>query len=188
MANDWEAVQVRPRAIASRGQRNSPKTVAIYGYRLSKLRWFCEHIHRVAPSPCTVHDVDAIYAFMADLPDEALCKQDSDTCAFARAGKASHTLFGTKPSKSSRTDIQRCVHAMFCAWHEMGCIQINPMGLQIAGTVRKVNANRAVSIDLYDMVFEARDGANKITFTARKTGLRDRFIFTILCELGLRAS
>jgi hypothetical protein len=33
---------------------------------------------------------------------------------------------------------------MFRAWREMGYIQINPMGLHGAGTVRKVNANRAI--------------------------------------------
>jgi site-specific recombinase XerD len=188
VANDWEAAQVWLRAIASRGRRNSPETVATYGYHLAKLRWFCENVHVVPPSRWTVQDVDAFYSFLADLPDEALCAQDLITGAFARPDDDGYTPFRTKPSKSSRSDIQRCIHAMFRAWREMGYIQINPMGLHGAGTVRKVNANRAVSSDLYDMVFQCMDEADKLTFTARQTDLRDRFIFVVLRELGLRAS
>ena len=188
VADDWAAAQVWLRAIASRGRRNSPETVATYGYHLAKLRWFCENVHGVPPSRWTVQDVDAFYSFLADLPDEALCAQDPITGAFARSEDDGYTPFRTKPSKSSRSDIQRCIHAMFRAWREMGYIQINPMGLHGAGTVRKVNANRAVSIDLYDMVFQCMDEADKLTFTARQTDLRDRFIFIVLRELGLRAS
>jgi len=188
VADDWEAAQVWLRAIASRGRRNSPETVATYGYHLAKLRWFCENVHEVPPSRWTVQDVEAFYTFLADLPDEALCAQDPITGAFARPENDGYTPFRIKPSKSSRSDMQRCIHAMFRAWREMGYIQINPMGLHGAGTVRKVNANRAVSIDLYDMVFACMDEAEKLTFTARQTDLRDRFIFTVLRELGLRAS
>lgn len=32
------------------------------------------------------------------------------------------------------------------------------------------------------------DEVEKLTFTARQSDLRDRFIFTVLRELGLRAS
>lgn len=188
VADDWAAAQVWLRAIASRGRRNSPETVATYGYHLAKLRWFCENVHGVPPSRWTVQDVDAFYSFLADLPDEALCAQDPITGAFARPEDGGYTPFRTKPSKSSRSDIQRCIHAMFRAWREMGYIHINPMGLHGAGTVRKVNANRAVSIDLYDMVFQCMDEADKLTFTARQTDSRDRFIFVVLRELGLRAS
>lgn len=188
VSDDWEAAQVWLRAIASRGRRNSPETVATYGYHLAKLRWFCENVHGVSPSRWTVQDVDAFYSFLADLPDEALCAQDPMSGAFARAQDEGYTPFRTKPSKSSRSDIQRCIHAMFRAWREMGYIQINPMGLHGAGTVRKVNTNRAVSIDLYDMVFQCMDETDKLTFMARQTDLRDRFIFTVLRELGLRAS
>jgi site-specific recombinase XerD len=188
VADDWEAAQVWLRAIASRGRRNSPETVATYGYHLAKLRWFCEEIHGVPPSRWTVQDVDAFYAFLADLPEVALCAQDPMTGAFASRGEDGHTPFRTPPSKSSRSDIQRCIHAMFRAWREMGYIHINPMGLHGAGTVRKVNTNRAVSIDLYEIVFQAMDAANKPTYTARQADLRDRFVFIALRELGLRAS
>nr|WP_315219910.1 tyrosine-type recombinase/integrase [uncultured Duganella sp.] len=188
VADDWEAAQVWLRAIASRGRRNSPETVATYGYHLTKLRWFCERVHGVAPSRWTVQDVEAFYAFLADLPQDALCAQDPMTGAFASRGEQGHTPFRTRPSKSSRSDIQRCVHAMFRAWREMGYIQINPMGLHGAGSVRKVNTNRAVSIDLYEMVFQAMDAADKPTYTARQADLRDRFVFVALRELGLRAS
>jgi site-specific recombinase XerD len=188
VADDWEAAQVWLRAIASRGRRNSPQTVATYGYHLAKLRWFCEAVHGIPPSRWSVQDVDAFYSFLADLPDDALCAQDPMTGAYATTDDPGYTPFRTRPSKSSRSDIQRCIHAMFRAWREMGYIQINPMGLHGAGTVRKVNANRAVSMDLYDVVFQSMDAVGKPTFTARQTDLRDRFIFIALRELGLRAS
>jgi integrase/recombinase XerC len=188
VADDWEAAQVWLRAIASRGRRNSPETVATYGYHLAKLRWFCEELHGVPPSRWSVQDVDAFYSFLADVPQDALCAQDPVTGAYASPGDPGYTPFRTRPAKSSRSDIQRCVHAMFRAWREMGYIQINPMGLHGAGTVRKVNANRAVPMDLYDVVFQSMDAADKPTFTARQADLRDRFIFIALRELGLRAS
>ena len=188
VADDWEAAQVWLRAIASRGRRNSPETVATYGYHLAKLRWFCEHVHRVPPSRWTVQDVDAFYAFLADLPANALCARDPDTRGYAFAGEDGHTPFRIRPSKSSRSDIQRCIHAMFRAWREMGYIQINPMGLHGAGTVRKVNVSRAVAPDLYDIVLEAMEAEDKPTFTDRQSYVRDRFIFIALRELGLRTS
>lgn len=188
VADDWEAARFWLRAIANRGRRNSPETVGTYGYHLAKLRWFCENVHGVAPSRWTVQDVDVFYTFLADLPEDALCAKDQMTGAFAARDDEGYTPFRTRPSKSSRSDIQRCIHSMFRAWREMGYIQINPMGLHGAGTVRKVNTNRAVLIDLYDMVFEAMDAADKPTFMARQADLRDRFIFIALRELGLRAS
>jgi len=188
VADDWEAAQVWLRAIAMRGRGNSPETVATYGYHLAKLRWFCEQVHGVPPSRWTVQDVDAFYTFLADLPEEALCARDPISGAYATADDPGHTPFRTRPSASSRSDIQRCIHAMFRAWREMGYIAINPMGLHGAGTVRKVNAQRAVSLDLYEMVFAAMDATEKTTFTMRQTDLRDRFIFVALRELGLRAS
>lgn len=186
--DDWEAANVWLQAIASRGRRNSPETVSTYGYHLAKLRWFCEEVHGVTPSRWTVQDVNAFFAFLVNLPDDALCARDPDTGAYAKRDEDGHTPFRVRPSKSSRSDIQRCVHAMFRAWREMGYIQINPMGLHGAGTVRKVNTSRAVAPDLYDLVLNAMEAADKPTFTSRQAYMRDRFIFIALRELGLRTS
>lgn len=188
VADDWEAAQVWLRAIAGRGRRNSPATVATYGYHLAKLRWFCDNVHGVPPSRWSVQDVDAFYAFLADLPVDALCARDQDTRAYALADEEGYTPFRTRPSKSSRSDIQRCIHAMFRAWREMGYIQINPMGLHGAGTVRKVNVERAVEPDLYNIVLETMEVQSKPTFSSRQAYVRDRFIFIALRELGLRTS
>lgn len=188
VANDWEAAQVWLCAIASRGRRNSPETVATYGYHLAKLRWFCEKVHLVTPSLWTVQDVEAFFAFLKDLPESAVCVQDPASLRFAKSGEEGHTPFRTQPSKSSRSDIQRCIHAMFRAWREMGYININPMGLHGAGSVRKVNTMRAVAPDLYDLVLEAMDAEEKPTFSRRQSHVRDRFIFIALRELGLRTS
>ncbi|MFZ4878423.1 tyrosine-type recombinase/integrase [Janthinobacterium sp. Mn2066] len=188
VADDWEAAQVWLRAIASRSRRNSPETIATYGYHLAKLRWFCENVHFVPPSRWTVQDVEIFFAFLTDLPDSALCAQDADTLRYARFDEDGHTPFRTRPSKSSRSDIQRCIHAMFRAWREMGYIHINPMGLHGAGSVRKVNTNRAIAPDLYDIVLEAMEAEEKPTFSRRQAYARDRFIFIALRELGLRTS
>lgn len=188
VANDWEAAQVWLRAIASRGRRNSPETVATYGYHLAKLRWFCEKVHLVTPSRWTVQDVEAFFAFLKYLPESAVCAQDPTSLRFAKYGEDGHTPFRTQPSKSSRSDIQRCIHAMFRAWREMGYININPMGLHGAGSVRKVNTMRAVAPDLYDLVLEAMDAEEKPTFSRCQSHVRDRFIFIALRELGLRTS
>lgn len=59
-----------------------------------------------------------LYTFLTDLPDEALCAQDSMTGAFARRDNDGYTRFRIKPSKSSRSDIHCCINAMFRAWRE----------------------------------------------------------------------
>lgn len=188
VADDWAAAQVWLDAIASRGRRNSPATVATYEFHLAKLRWFCERVHGVTPSRWTAQDVEAFYRFLAALPVHAVCGRDPYTDAWVGKDDSRYTPFRTQPSASSRADIQRCVHAMFRAWREMGYMQINPMGLHGAGTVRKVNTRRAVSINLYEAVFHAMDQQEKKTFTSRQLDVRDRFIFVALRELGLRAS
>jgi integrase/recombinase XerC len=49
------------------------------------------------------------------------------------------------------------MHAMLRAWREVGYIAMNSMGFHGAGTQRKVNANRSVSLDLYDLVLETME-------------------------------
>ncbi|GJI93624.1 hypothetical protein RugamoR57_03420 [Duganella caerulea] len=188
VADDWEAAEVWLRAIASRGRRNSPETVATYRYHIAKLRWFCERVHGVRPSRWSVQDVEAFYDFLAGVPDWALCARDDSSGAFAGIGDEGYSPFRKQPSASSRSDIQRCIHAMFRVWREMGYIAINPMGLHGAGTTRKINAHRAVTPDLYDLVLDAMEVAEKVTFASRQAYTRDRFIFIALRELGLRAS
>lgn len=70
----------------------------------------------------------------------------------------------------------------------MGYIHINPMGLHGAGTVRKVNVNRAVAPRIFDMVLQTMEAAEKATYSSRQLYVRDRFIFIALRELGLRAN
>ena len=188
VADDWEAAEVWLWAIASRGRRNSPETVATYRYHIAKLRWFCEHVHGVPPSRWTAQDVEAVYGFMADLPDWALCARDEMTGGYAGVDDEGYSPFRKQPSASRRSEIQRCIHAMFRVWREMGYIAINPMGLHGAGTTRKINVNRAVNADLYDIVLDTMEATEKVTFASRQAYTRDRFIFNALRELGLRAS
>ncbi|KQQ96147.1 hypothetical protein ASF77_21830 [Massilia sp. Leaf139] len=139
------------------------------------------------PSQWTVQDVDAFYRFLKELPEHALCERDY-AGRFAELGETGYTPFRCVPSASSRSDIQKCVHALFRAWREVGYVQANPMGFHGAGTERKINANRAVSLDLFDLVLETMEDQPKDTFEARQRHVRDRFLLIALRELGLRSS
>ncbi|NML62011.1 hypothetical protein HHL21_13175 [Massilia sp. RP-1-19] len=44
--------------------------------------------------------------------------------------------------------------AMFKAWHTMRYVRINPMGMDGAGSKRKVNVRRAIDVDLYQLVLQ----------------------------------
>lgn len=187
VSDDWHAAEIWLQAIANRPRRNSPHTVATYRQHLAKLRWYCEHVSRNMPSTWSVQDVDAFYAFLKAPPDYALCEQDY-AGRYAELGEEGYTPFRCVPSASSRSDIQRCVHALFRAWREVGYVRSNPMGFHGAGTERKINANRAVSLDLFDMVLETMEEQPKETFEARQRYVRDRFLLIALRELGLRSS
>ena len=150
--DDWEAAEVWLHAIASRPKKGSPETVATYRFHIAKLRWYCEHVSQKPPSQWTMPDVTAFFEFLTDLPDWAICEHDG--IRHARADEPGYTPFRCQPSASSRSDVQRCIHAMFRAWREVGYIAMNPMGFHGAGTQRKVNAARAISLDLYDLVLE----------------------------------
>lgn len=184
--DDWEAAEVWLQAIASRPKRGSPATVATYRFHIAKLRWYCEHVAHKPPSQWTMPDVTAFFEFLTALPDWAICGHDG--VRHARADEQDYTPFRCKPSASSRSDVQRCIHAMFRAWREVGYIAMNPMGFHGAGTQRKVNAERAVSLDLYDLVLETMEAEEKLTFEQRQRHVRDRFVLIGLRELGLRTT
>lgn len=188
VANDWEAAEVWLRAIAQRARKGSPETVATYRQHLAKLRWYCENVAGSTPSRWSVQDVEAFFTFLAKPPESALCARPLGRRGFARPGESGYTPFRCAPSAGSQADIRRCVHALLRAWRETGYIQINPMGLHGAGTVRKINARRAVGSDLYEMVLETMEAAPRETFEKRQRYLRDRFILITLRDLGLRAS
>lgn len=184
--DDWEAAEVWLRAIASRPKKGSPETVATYRYHIAKLRWYCENASHKPPSQWSMPDVTEFFEFLTKLPDWAICSHDG--IRHARSNEAGYTPFRCKPSASSRSDVQRCIHAMFRAWREVGYIAMNPMGFHGAGTQRRVNANRAISLDLYDLVLETMEAEEKLTFEQRQRHVRDRFVLIGLRELGLRTT
>ncbi|QYF93050.1 hypothetical protein KY495_20485 [Massilia sp. PAMC28688] len=186
VADDWEAAEVWLRAIGSRPKKGSPETVATYRYHLAKLRWYCDNVAGKPPSRWVMPDVTAFFEYLRDLPETAICAHDG--YRFARADEAGYTPFRCKPSASSQSDLQRCVHAMYRAWREVGYIGMNPMGFHGAGTQRKVNANRAVPLDLYGVVLETMEAEEKLTFEQRQRYVRDRFVLIGLRELGLRTT
>lgn len=184
--DDWDAAEVWLRAIAARPKKGSPETVATYRFHIAKLRWYCEHVANKPPSQWVMPDVTAFFEFLGALPDWAICKHDG--YRFAKAGEPGYTPFRCQPSASSRSDVQRCIHAMFRAWREVGYIAMNPMGFHGAGTQRKVNAQRTIELDLYELVLETMDAEQKLTFEQRQRHVRDRFVLIGLRELGLRST
>lgn len=188
VADDWAAAEVWLNVIASRDNRGAQQTVATYRFHLAKLRWYCENIARVTPSQWSAQDVVAFHQFLKALPSHAVCARNDKGARFAAHGEPGYTPFRKTPSASSRADIQRCVHAMLRAWRELGYIHINPMALHGAKTARKVNAKRAISPDLVEMVLDTMEAQPKPSFEARQRYVRDRCIFVLLRELGLRSS
>lgn len=190
--DDWEAAEVWLQSVARKSKSGSLETVATYRFHLAKLRWYCENVRRVTPSRWSVQDVGHFKAFLEKLPQEALCARvDAGTLKpgrFVRPANDGYTPFQKQPSSGSRSDIERFVHAMFKAWHTSGYIRLNPMSLDGAGTRREINAERAVAIDVYELVLDTIAQEQCARPSARQTNLRDRFIFVALRELGLRAS
>lgn len=121
---DWEAAEVWLQAIASRPKKGSPETVATNRYDLAKLRWYCENASHKVPSQWTMPEVTKFFAFLGNLPEWAICAHDG--IRHARLGEPGYTPFRLTPSASSRSDIQRCIHAMFRARREIAYIAMNP--------------------------------------------------------------
>jgi integrase/recombinase XerC len=186
VAGDWEAAEVWLQAIGSRPKKGSPETVATYRQHIAKLRWYCEHVAFNTPSRWTMADVTAFLTFLGKLPESAICAHDG--IRFANLEEDGYTPFRCQPAASSRSDIQRCIHAMFRAWREVGYLSHNPMGFHGAGAQRKVNPRRSVSLDLYDLVLETMEAQEKVNFEQRQLYVRDRFVLVALRELGLRTT
>lgn len=171
--DDWEAAEVIILAAKRRSKNGSTSTEETYRYHLAKLRWYCENVGGVTPSRWTMQDVEHFADFLAEIPRDAV---------------AAGTPFRKQPSKSSQADIRRFVHSLFTSWQKMGYIRLNPMGLAGAGTDRKVNANRAISLDLFQTVVDTIRASPTNNFSGRQTQYRDLFVFEALRGLGLRAS
>ena len=171
--DDWEAAEVIIKAVKARSKNGSTSTEETYRYHLAKLRWYCENVGGVTPSRWTMQDVEHFADFLAEVPWGAI---------------GEGTPFRKQPSKSSQADIRRFVHSLFTSWQKMGYIRLNPMGLAGAGTDRKVNTNRAISLDLFQVVLDTIQATPSVNFVDRQMQYRDLFIFEALRGLGLRAS
>lgn len=182
VADDWQAAEVVLRAVREKSRSTTGQTEATYRFHLAKLRWYCENVARVTPSRWSAQDVVRFSAFLEDLPADALASPRT------KEGQVGWTPFKAPPSRSSQADIKRFVHALFNAWHRMGYIRINPMALVGTTNARKVNAQRSISLDVYELILKGIDSAPKTTFTERQKAVRDRFIFEALRGLGLRSS
>lgn len=84
--------------------------------------------------------------------------------------------------KSQQSDVQ------LTSWHATGCISLNPMALDGAGSRKTINAHRSIDVDVYQSVLQKIEEEQFDRTATRKTNLRDHFIFVALRELGLSAS
>ncbi len=186
VSDDWAAAAVWLAAVARKSGNGSTATRDTYGFHLAKLRWYCENVARVTPSRWSMQDVERFYLFLEDLPDDALCSMDEGR--LATQGEPGYTPFRKRPARSSQSDIQRFVHAMFKAWHSMGYIRINPMALTGTMSARKIKAERSLSEIVFETVLNTLSGSEVISFAERQRQVRDMFILTAFKELGVRAS
>jgi site-specific recombinase XerD len=180
VVDDWHAIEVWLKAVASNSRNRSKATVNTYRYHLAKLRWFCERVIGRTPSAWSMQDVEAFREFLTDLPAFAI--------SMGGAGSTDYTPFQVPPSPSSQSDILRFTRAMFGALHATGYIKINPMALTKAPASRELNVSRAINLDLYDTVLQVMDTQDRESLKERRGYLRDRFILVCLRESGLRAS
>ncbi len=194
--DDWHAAEIWLREVQAKNKNGSPATINTYRQHLAKLRWFCENAVGVMPSRWTVEEVSRFRTFLAALPAHALCakkpsadqRRKTGKMVFVDAGEPGWTPFRDQPAESSQGDMLRFVHSMFSAWHKVGYIPAHPMGLGGAPQPKEVNVDRAIPLDLYDLVLNTMERAEKRTFTDRQRYLRDKFVFVALRGLGLRAS
>lgn len=186
VSSDWEAAAVWLTAVARKSSNGSTATRDTYAFHLAKLRWYCENVGRVTPSRWNMQDVEHFYMFLEDLPEDAVCPLGEGR--YAAPGEPGYSPFRKRPARSSQSDIHRFVHALFKAWHSMGYIRINPMGLSGTMGVRKIQADRSLSESVFDIVLSTLAANEVISFAERQRQLRDIFILTACKELGLRAS
>jgi site-specific recombinase XerD len=184
--DDWDAARVWLDAVARKSRASTTSTLDTYRFHLAKLRWYCENVLQITPSRWSMQEVEHFYAFLEELPEDALCGMEGER--YARDGEPGHTPFRKQPSPSSQSDIRRFVHALFRAWHSMGYIRINPMALTGARTARKLQTERSLSQDFLACVIEAIKTQEVTTYAERQRQMRDLFIFVAFSELGLRAS
>lgn len=212
VADDWEAIDVWLRSLHLKWAAKNPdkalktvigknglpepvisETEKTYRQHLAKLRWYCENVGRITPSRWTTQDALHFAEFLDRLPEDARCARRviegiEIENSYVEEGEPGWTPFRKQPSTSSQADIKRFVHAMFNAWHQTGYIRINPMALVGAGGAKQVNADRAITLDLFELVLETIAAEATETFERRQMQVRDLFIFEALRGLGLRAS
>lgn len=182
VANDWEAAEVWLSTVRMKSKNGADETEKTYRHHLDKLRWYCENVAFVTPSKWSIQEIENFVNFLKDLPDYALSRKGSP------AWTPGWTPFKTRPSESSQSDIRRCIHAMFAKWHAAGYIRINPMALVGAGSMREVDTDRSLRLDIFERVLHTMEMAEKNTFTDRQSYLRDRFILEAVRGMGLRVS
>jgi integrase/recombinase XerC len=180
VVDDWHAIEIWLKTVASNSRNRSTATVDTYRFHLAKLRWFCERVIARTPSTWTMQDVDAFREFLVKLPPFAL--------SMGEPGSAEYTPFRVPPSPSSQSDILRFTRSMFGALHKTGYLRLNPMALTKAPATRELNVSRAIHLDLYDVVLQVMDEQDSQALTDRRAYLRDRFVLVCLRETGLRAS
>lgn len=195
LANVREKAKAKKKGLARKAEADPTEFVSetevTYRFHLAKLRWYCENVSRITPSRWSAMEVQHFSEFLENLPPDAYCLRSDpsrESSPFVSEGELGWTPFRSQPSPSSQSDIKRCIHAMFNTWYKTGYIRLNPMALQGAGSIRKVDTGRSIPLEVYDIIVAHIAEQSTEGFADRQRQMRDLFIFEALRGLGLRAS
>lgn len=182
VADDWEAAEVWLAVLRAKRKGKVGQTEATYRHHLAKIRWYCEHVSGITLSRWNSLDALAFLKFLREVPASYIAAPGS------RAHRPNWTPFRKQPSESSQADIQRVLHALFMLWRDQGYIRFIPLGLAGASHARPVNTQRAISLELYQLILNSMEAVTPETVMQRMQLRRDQFVFAALRGLGLRAS
>jgi site-specific recombinase XerD len=181
VADFWDAVERWLRTVAQNQDAGKTTTVETYRFHVAKLRWYCENVAQVDPSMWTASDAQNFVAFLTDFPAYAIC------AAGAVPGETGYSPFRKAPAPGSRTDIIRCVKALFSYVFRKGYLQFDPMEDVKGRKKRKLNVSKSIKLDLFDYLLEHLDKQPRATEEVFRLIARDRFALVALRELGLRS-
>ncbi|MFZ6774544.1 tyrosine-type recombinase/integrase [Undibacterium sp. SXout7W] len=182
VADDWEAAELWLTGLSIKRKGKASQTDATYGYHMAKIRWYCENVSKITLSRWSSQEAIIFLQFLQKVPKDCIATKGS------RQHHPGWTPFRVQPSNSSQADIQRVLHSLFKSWHRQGYIRFIPECLDGADRGNPANVHRAISLDLYDLVLQNIDDEMAQTVCQRMLARRDRFVFSALRGLGLRAS
>lgn len=198
---DWAAVATWLDTVRLNGGPDRQGTATTYAFHVAKLRWFCEKELGRSPAAWEQEHANAFVRFLRDLPDHALCARvdtgrrkrlahgaDAPVVRWAGPGETGYTPFRAAPAAGTCEDILRCVRSIFAYLNAEGLLARDPMARLKVRKRRRIDASRALDLDLYAMVLDSLDHRPAGGEHDRRLRERDRFALVALREMAPRAS